>query len=652
MRQGEIKEILALLRDQDLKWGPRSQHLARLRDLGDSFGADAYTYTGSSAQEQADTTAKCGKGATDLISVLTDTILRQNNPQVLRAAVSCLRTVGASAAANATCSVAWRALLLEVFHLLRATSKTVFEEAKDTLDYLHSSAGKNPTLTLTQLTPMFSDIFAGPRGKGTPRASGASDKSSVGGASNTKNVVAWFVQAAQHELSAGLQAFVSIHTAEFIPSCYERIDTATTLSRCQHLLQHREETTREAVVGLIANIISLDAVQQSTDRADLLACVKQAKEHFRRFESASVVDSASCLAAMEHHLLKMTSEKCGLIVQDVSRSSARMYEKLLPVLVKQLGMCSNMLKSGKGSSELTSGNISINSSSSSPAHAQPPTPVHHVRDRYANLPSSRGSSRGDVGSREGGSRVSSAGAARSSPGTTSSADTSLVKNKPISAAGLKVKTIASNSRDGTPQQPSPRSMEAQKRAAMTSPTMRSSPNTLPPHSPVDVSALKQRINDQWFEVSMVLRTIPNTETGYRMMSDATCKESVDSFSNGLASVAEKCGMPRGKLLRIILPFDENTSSHDQSQAGSSSHSAAAQELAAQLKKRGDSPRVLDRLRDQAVSIRKTIRVKMADEADLRQALLASQQLQTFCNDVEVYSRETGKTPVNIIGGLE
>jgi len=128
-----------------------------------------------------------------------------------------------------------------------------------------------------------------------------------------------------------------------------------------------------------------------------------------------------------------------------------------------------------------------------------------------------------------------------------------------------------------------------------------------------------------------------------MLTDATCKESVDSFSNTLSSVAETCGMPRGKLLRIILPFDENTSSNDQSLA--TSQGAAAQELAV-------SPRVLDRLRDQAINIRKTIRVKMADEADLRQALAATKQLQSFCIDVEVYSKETGKAPINIIMGLE
>ena len=174
LRKGELREIVALLRDPDLKWADRTQHLQRLRDLGDTYAGEYGNGTGDNNSYQGGSSASAGaeKGTTEIISVLTDTILRQNNPHVLRAAVSCLRTVSLSAAAHASCGVAWRALLLEAFHLLRVANRPVFEEAKDTLDCLHvrtasaqpymgTSTSSSRRLTLSQLLPQLDDIFAG-----------------------------------------------------------------------------------------------------------------------------------------------------------------------------------------------------------------------------------------------------------------------------------------------------------------------------------------------------------------------------------------------------------------------------------------------------------------------------------------------------------
>ena len=635
-RQSEVRELLTVLRDPDLKWGPRSQHLGRLRDLCDCFGATAIS-CGTTSQEQADMAVKCTKGTTEVISVLTETILRQNNPQVLRNAISCLRTVADSAVANPSSGVAWRQLLLEVFHLLRSTSKPIYEEVKDTLDYLHSHEGKQPGITLTQLTPMLSDIFNGPRGKGTPRANGADKSGGVNGAANTKNVVLWFITATQLELTVGLQAFTTMNSSDFSPSCYERIDIASTFSRCQQLLQHREEATREAVVGLIANLIALDVVQYNMDREAFVQEVQQAKQRFTRLESSPTVDTAQCAANLEASLLRLTSEKCGNLIQEVARNNARMYEKLIPMLIQQLESCANTVVVGMSSS--TYG-------------------AHSARERYSNPPSSRGSSRGGEGGTFSSRAGSAINSARHSPGQPStpvvapspaaSVEGSLGKNKPNSSIKAKVTASPNASQASTTSTPPSANIQL---TSTDSPVVRRTPDAMPPRSPLDLAALKQRINDQWFEARLILRSIPNTESAFRQLADVTNKEIVENFSETLTAVASCCGMPRGALLRVILPFDENTSSNDQS--AQRAHTADSATLLTTLREQSNySPRVIDQLREQAINLRRTIRVKMADEADLRQALAATKQLQSFCKDVEIYAKEMGKIAINVIADLE
>ncbi len=77
----------------------------------------------------------------------------------------------------------------------------------------------------------------------------------------------------------------------------------------------------------------------------------------------------------------------------------------------------------------------------------------------------------------------------------------------------------------------------------------------------------------------------------------------------MTNYSNKLNVSRGILIRKILPFDENTSSNDQSSVKNNSVSIE-----------GIDPDTGKLLRDQAISIRKLIRVKMADEADLKQVI--------------------------------
>jgi hypothetical protein len=127
------------------------------------------------------------------------------------------------------------------------------------------------------------------------------------------------------------------------------------------------------------------------------------------------------------------------------------------------------------------------------------------------------------------------------------------------------------------------------------------------------SAMLQQLSDSWYETRLILRMIPSTESAWRQLS-TVIKES-SSFFQLLSSTATCNNMPQGTLIRIVLPFDEDTSSNDQSIINSKSRQSNVNNT----DKINES--TLNILKEQAVSLRRLIRVKMADEADLQQVIL-------------------------------
>jgi hypothetical protein len=94
-------------------------------------------------------------------------------------------------------------------------------------------------------------------------------------------------------------------------------------------------------------------------------------------------------------------------------------------------------------------------------------------------------------------------------------------------------------------------------------------------------------------------------------------EKAPGFFDSLRSCALQLDIAPGLLLRKVLPFDEDTSSNDQSAV--SDHSCPlSSELRASCRDSGVCEDTLHNLRVAAMRVRRTIRVKMADEADLKQ----------------------------------
>ena len=184
-----------------------------------------------------------------ITGILVLTITKQTNPHVLRSAVCCVRVSGAFASSMPTCGVMWRALLLETMHLLRSSSKPVYEEAKDTLHGLQLGAAYTAkwTVCLHQLYSMLGDLFAGPKKSGV--------------ACNSFKVVQWLESITCNEIDCYIDHLIVKQEGKEGSKLCDHADISAILLKCSPHLVHREEVTREAAVAVCASLLVYDVVQ-------------------------------------------------------------------------------------------------------------------------------------------------------------------------------------------------------------------------------------------------------------------------------------------------------------------------------------------------------------------------------------------------------
>ena len=115
----------------------------------------------------------------------------------------------------------------------------------------------------------------------------------------------------------------------------------------------------------------------------------------------------------------------------------------------------------------------------------------------------------------------------------------------------------------------------------------------------------------------------------------------------LEKSANEYQVKRAVLLRQVLPFDEETSSRDQSMINRHKRDSVSGQQKAAL-----DNTVLDQLNRLAVSVRGLIRVKMADESDLKQAESAIRQLNNTCQLIDAIASKYGKNISSVIEALE
>merc|ERR1711871_35990 len=130
------------------------------------------------------------------------------------------------------------------------------------------------------------------------------------------------------------------------------------------------------------------------------------------------------------------------------------------------------------------------------------------------------------------------------------------------------------------------------------------------------------VSGLWFEATLVLKHTPQTREDWKHLTTVT--RNSKNFFDQMTKSAVSGGIPRGSLLQIVLPFDNVTSLSDQADT---SHMTPLKSVP------GIPDNTLVTLREQAVTLRKLIRVKMADEADLNQAQMAVTTLDNLITSV-------------------
>ena len=717
----ELRETLQLLSGTECKWAERVEALRRMYNAISNITMSSSPPTPGSSGSGSTCTDIPESLLTEIISVLNISITKQKNPHVLRSAVCCIRVVGGCAAGTASCGVAWRTLLLEIIHLLRSSTKAVYEEAKDTLLSLHSSivvpggggAVVKGTISLSNLTPMLPDVLAGPRGKGSS------------GASSTAKVVQWLETLVATELDSHIR---SLGSGGVVKQVYDRVDVAGTMQKVHHLWAHREEASREAAVTLGGALLTFELVQQAGASggggwdglcalADIVALpartahkpiVAPSSATGPRSRSSTPVRTASTdssdvsLAAIDA-ILAAIGTAATAAIGEVSKANSRMHERLLASTIQWL--TTKIAEERQRATVKVTDNKHI-----SPVHAAVTTAVTAASPSPSNAGIAFRGDRGGVNttggvvstntsgpnSASGGVNThtpSSGRATGDTPGSGRARNTSFdfVLNTELEMeATPSPETKDNRDQPATPGDSALSSLRRSRSSPLPADTIaiRSSPiagnsparqpitphSTNPNdsnssnsnnHSPLNLSYSPQqaattlsKLSGDWFEVRLILKNVPSTGEGWSTFSQVV--KSAPTFYQQLNAAAKAGGIPRAALLRVVLPFDEDTSSSDQAHVDSrrrpvgttSSPSSSSSPQREPASVAGVDDHTLTMLQQQAVVLRKLIRIKMADEADLQQAQSATTLLQRFCIATEALASQQGSSPQSLVVGFE
>jgi len=161
-------------------------------------------------------------------------------------------------------------------------------------------------------------------------------------------------------------------------------------------------------------------------------------------------------------------------------------------------------------------------------------------------------------------------------------------------------------------------------------------------------ALQDRLQQQWFELELLLRSSIVSAEDWERTRDAA--RDAQRFLAQLDNTARELGVLKGVLSRHLLPFDSNTDINDQSNRRELSprSAAAMQEAGLGVLAEMEGGALEERMIKQAVSLRRLVRVKLADDADVAQAEQAIGQLAAFCEGLESLASATGGAPHELL----
>ena len=110
-------------------------------------------------------------------------------------------------------------------------------------------------------------------------------------------------------------------------------------------------------------------------------------------------------------------------------------------------------------------------------------------------------------------------------------------------------------------------------------------------------------------------------------------------------VAQKLKIRGGALSKMLLPYGEETSTLEQAHESNRAEYERLEEL-------GLPEQRARELVDKALAARSLVRVKVADDNDLEQMLLACGELRDFFDDLEAHARQKGEGAFDVFATLD
>ena len=152
------------------------------------------------------------------------------------------------------------------------------------------------------------------------------------------------------------------------------------------------------------------------------------------------------------------------------------------------------------------------------------------------------------------------------------------------------------------------------------------------------------LRDRWGTCVYLLRS-PDVRDAQALNNTRQAAEDGVAYVEEVKTVAQRLKIRGGALSKMLLPYGEETSTLEQAHASNRAEYERLEEL-------GLPEQRARELVDKALAARSLVRVKVADDNDLEQMLLACGELRDFFDDLEAHARQKGEGAFEVFATLE
>ena len=144
---------------------------------------------------------------------------------------------------------------------------------------------------------------------------------------------------------------------------------------------------------------------------------------------------------------------------------------------------------------------------------------------------------------------------------------------------------------------------------------------------------------------MYLLRSPDVRDAAALENTRRAAEDGVAYVEEVKTVAQRLKIRGGALSKMLLPYGEETSTLEQAHTSNRAEYERLEEL-------GLPEQRARELVDKALAARSLVRVKVADDNDLEQMLLACGELRDFFDDLEAHARREGAGAFDVFATLE